>query len=239
MRIIPILLIPALMVVLSACIVTPTPPPTATFPPEGPPTIEIAPTPTPAPISTPTPQLVQAPDGHSYEQYAAPPLMTIDPQKSYTATLNTSQGNITIKLFASDAPKTVNNFVFLARQGFYDDVIFHRVIKGFMVQTGDPTGTGSGGPGYQFDDEPVNRSYTRGTVAMANSGPNTNGSQFFIVQGTEVDLPPNYTIFGEVTRGMEAVDAIANAPVQASPFGELSSPISPISIETVEIIEGR
>lgn len=235
------MLIPVLVLAITSCVVTPTPPPTPTFPPEGPPTIEIAPTPTQALISTPTPQLVRLPDGTTYEQYAAPPLMTIDPEGSYTATISTSQGDITIQLFAPEAPRTVNNFVFLAREGFYDGLTFHRVIKDFMVQTGDPRGDGTGGPGYRFDDEPVNRGYTRGIVAMANAGPNTNGSQFFIVHGTDVGLPPNYTIFGEVAQGMETVDSIANTPVQPNPLNpqEVSSPVNPVTIETIEITEGN
>src|SRR5438270_5624151 len=109
------------------------------------------------------------------------PAMEIDPSRRYTATLHTTAGDITVDLFADEAPQTVNNFVFLARQGFYDGVIFHRTIPGFMVQGGDPTGTGSGGPGYRFADEMVSRPYNRGTLAMANSGSNTNGSQFFIM----------------------------------------------------------
>lgn len=233
------MLIPVLALAMASCVVTPTPPPTPTFPPEGPPTIEIAPTPTQPQVSTPTPQSVRLPDGTNYKQYAAPPLMTIDPEESYTATINTSQGSLTIELFASEAPVTVNNFVFLAREGFYDGVPFHRVMEDFMIQTGDPSGDGTGGPGYRFDDEPVNRGYTRGIVAMANAGPNTNGSQFFIVHGTDVGLRPNYTIFGEVTRGMETVDAIANTPVQPNALGELSSPVSPLTIESIEITEGN
>ena len=106
------------------------------------------------------------------------------------ATLNTTEGAITIELLPGEAPKTVNNFVFLAREGYYDGVPFHRIMKGFMIQTGDPTGTGRGGPGYRFDDERVQRRYTKGIVAMANAGPNTNGSQFFIVHGDDAGLPP-------------------------------------------------
>src|ERR671939_701143 len=128
-------------------------------------------------------------------QWNRPPAMEIDPNAEYSADLETSEGTIRIRLLARETPQTVNNFVFLARQGFYDGVIFHRVIDGFMIQTGDPTGTGRGGPGYRFADEPVNRRYTRGVVAMANAGPDTNGSQFFIVHGDDVRLPPNYTIF--------------------------------------------
>jgi cyclophilin family peptidyl-prolyl cis-trans isomerase len=126
--------------------------------------------------------------------------MTIDPSKHYTATIDTSMGTMKADLFPGDAPMTVNNFVFLAQQGFYNDVTFHRVINNFMVQTGDPTGTGTGGPGYRFNDEPVKRPYTRGTLAMANAGPNTNGSQFFIVQ-KDYPLPPNYSSLRAPSRG--------------------------------------
>jgi cyclophilin family peptidyl-prolyl cis-trans isomerase len=132
----------------------------------------------------------------------------IDPSKRYTATLDTTLGTIVIALDAARAPKTVNNFVFLALQHYYDGVIFHRVINGFMCQGGDPTGTGRGGPGYKFEDElPKAGQYQLGSVAMANAGPNTNGSQFFIVSGPSgVGLPPQYSLFGQVVRGMEVVD---------------------------------
>ena len=115
------------------------------------------------------------------KSYAKQPDQTIDPSKTYTATIETTAGTMTAELFPSEAPTTVNNFVFLAREDFYDGVIFHRVIHDFMIQGGDPTGTGTGGPGYKFNDEPVKRKYRRGTLAMANAGPNTNGSQFFIM----------------------------------------------------------
>jgi cyclophilin family peptidyl-prolyl cis-trans isomerase len=166
------------------------------------------------------------------KQYASPPQMTIDPAKSYSATIKTSAGTLTAELFAADAPNTVNNFVFLAREGFYDGVIFHRVIKGFMIQGGDPTGTGRGGPGYKFADEQVSKPYARGTLAMANAGPNTNGSQFFIMHA-DYPLPPNYTIFGKLTAGEDVVDKIAGAPVGAG-----DRPHDPVSIESVEITEG-
>jgi cyclophilin family peptidyl-prolyl cis-trans isomerase len=166
----------------------------------------------------------------------APP-MEIDPKRNYTADIKTDQGTITIELLPKEAPKTVNNFVFLAKQGFYDNVIFHRTINGFMIQTGDPTGTGSGGPGYKFNDEPVKRKYTKGIVAMANAGPNTNGSQFFIVHGDDVGLPPNYTIFGRVQSGMNVVDTIATAPTTAGAGGERSKPVSPAKIESVSVNE--
>ena len=142
-------------------------------------------------------------------QYDAPPELTIDLSKTYTAKIDTSAGEITVEFYAADAPQTVNNFVFLAREGFYDGVIFHRTIPGFMIQGGDPTGTGTGGPGYRFRDEFHDKTtYSRGTVAMANAGPNTNGSQFFICH-TDVGLPHSYTIFGTVTAGQDVVDTIA------------------------------
>jgi len=172
----------------------------------------------------------------SPKQFSAPPSMQIDPAKHYSATFDTSQGSMTADLFASEAPLTVNNFVFLARQGFYDGVTFHRVINNFMIQTGDPTGTGTGGPGYQFKDEPVSRKYERGTVAMANAGPNTNGSQFFIVQGANVNLPPNYTIFGKLTSGLDTLDKIATTPTGPGRGGP-DTPRTPITINTVTITE--
>ncbi|CAN5602880.1 peptidylprolyl isomerase [soil metagenome] len=165
------------------------------------------------------------------KQYSSAPEITIDPARRYSATIETSAGTMTAELFAADAPNTVNNFVFLARDGFYEGVIFHRVIKGFMIQGGDPTGTGSGGPGYQFRDEPVKRPYKRGTLAMANAGPNTNGSQFFVMHA-DYGLPPNYTIFGKLTDGEEVVDAIAGAPT-----GSQDRPTQPVSISKVTISE--
>lgn len=169
-------------------------------------------------------------------QWDQPPEMQLEEGADYQAVLTTSHGEVVINLLADDAPMTVNNFVFLAEQGFYQNVPFHRVISGFMIQTGDPTGTGAGGPGYRFEDEEVTRDYEPGTVAMANAGPNTNGSQFFIVHGDlRGQLPKNYTIFGEVTEGMDVVDAIANVPVQPSRTGEMSSPTEDVHIESVEI----
>lgn len=142
--------------------------------------------------------------------------MVIDLDRSYRAHLDTSHGDIEIELMADRSPLAVNNFVFLARDGYYDGVIFHRVIQGFMIQGGDPTGTGRGGPGYRFRDElEGDGSYSRGTVAMANAGPNTNGSQFFICH-TDVGLPHQYTIFGQVTSGMDTVDSIATAGTDPS-----------------------
>ncbi len=144
--------------------------------------------------------------------YTAAPHMTIDSSKTYTAVVTTDKGPFTITLDAQKAPRTVNNFVFLAQHHFYDCVIFHRVIQNFMNQTGDPTGTGTGGPGYQFADElpaTATPQYPLGSVAMANSGPNTNGSQFFIVAGSDGEsLPPSYSLFGKVTSGQDVVAAI-------------------------------
>ena len=171
------------------------------------------------------------------KQYTAPPAMLIDPDKQYTATIETTKGSMKVELYAKDAPRTVNNFVVLARDGFYDGVIFHRVIKDFMVQTGDPEGTGAGGPGYEFEDEPVTRDYTRGTLAMANRGPDTNGSQFFIVHA-DYPLDKNYTIFGKVTEGLDVLDAIASVPVGPNPVtGEDSVPQEEVRITTIRIEE--
>ncbi len=151
-------------------------------------------------------------------------------KKSYTATIKTSAGNIVVKL-SKDTPVTTNNFVFLAQKKFYDGVIFHRVIPGFMIQGGDPTGTGMGGPGYKFADEKFTGEYKRGVIAMANSGANTNGSQFFIMHA-DYPLPPNYVIFGETTEGLETVDKIA-----AGKTGPSDRPVAPVVIETIEITE--
>jgi cyclophilin family peptidyl-prolyl cis-trans isomerase len=170
------------------------------------------------------------------KQWSQPPAMQLEAGKDYGATLHTSMGDIVVDLDEQGAPKTVNNFVFLAEQGFYTNVPFHRVIKGFMIQTGDPTGTGAGGPGYKFADEPITKNYTAGTLAMANAGPNTNGSQFFICQVDNTNkLAKNYTIFGNVVSGQDVVDAIANAPVKASRQGEMSSPVDPITLLSVDI----
>jgi cyclophilin family peptidyl-prolyl cis-trans isomerase len=142
--------------------------------------------------------------------YTSPPPMDIDPQKSYTATIQTGEGDIALQLFAEKTPNTVNNFVFLAREGFYDSVVFHRVIENFMVQGGDPTGTGSGGPGYSFEDEfhPELRHDEPGVLSMANAGPNTNGSQFFITHVATPWLDGKHSVFGRVTGGLDVLMAI-------------------------------
>lgn len=150
--------------------------------------------------------------GSGGKQWSSPPEMVIDPKKRYSAELQTSEGAMTIDLLADQAPRTVNNFVFLAREGFYEGVPFHRIISGFMVQTGDPTGTGSGGPGYRFADEfhPELKHTKGGILSMANAGPNTNGSQFFIcIADDTAKLQPLYNLFGHVTSGLDVAKKIA------------------------------
>jgi cyclophilin family peptidyl-prolyl cis-trans isomerase len=160
-----------------------------------------------------------------------------------SATIATEKGDIEVDLFATDAPKTVQNFVDLAKKGFYDDVVFHRVIPGFVIQAGDgqygkkssldKSRVGTGGPGYKFEDEPVKGDYARGALAMANAGPNTNGSQFFIcAQDLTGKLPKNYTLFGQVTKGLDVVDAIVGAPRNARDL-----PDEPVAMTTVTIHE--
>ncbi len=166
------------------------------------------------------------------KQYSAPPALTLDPAKHYTATFKTEKGDFVVELFADKAPRTVNNFVFLARDGFYDGVTFHRVIKDFMVQGGDPTGTGTGGPGYKFADE-FNAALKHsgpGILSMANAGPNTNGSQFFITHVATAWLDGKHTVFGKVIQGMEVVFAIPERdPGRAKTPG--------VKITTIEITE--
>src|SRR3954469_17389682 len=142
--------------------------------------------------------------------YSAPPTMAIDTNKNYTATLDTSRGRIVCELYAKDAPNTVNNFVFLAREGFYNGTKFHRVIENFMIQGGDPTGTGRGGPGYKFEDEVKSnpRKHAKGSLSMANAGPNTNGSQFFITHVETAWLNGKHTVFGQVKSGQDVVNKI-------------------------------
>ena len=163
-------------------------------------------------MSTPFPPL----DGSAPKQqkFAEAPEMGIDPAKRYTATMETSMGTLVIALDPIAAPRTVNNFVYLAAQHYYDGVIFHRIISGFMCQGGDPDGSGRGGPGYKFGDElPKPGKYQIGSLAMANAGPNTNGSQFFIVSGTSgCGLPPLYSLFGQVVKGLDIVEMMQNVP---------------------------
>jgi cyclophilin family peptidyl-prolyl cis-trans isomerase len=176
--------------------------------------------------------------GSGSGQWTSPPAMVIDTAKHYTTTMETNLGTFTLRLFAEDAPITVNSFVCLARAGYYDGTPFHRIIDGFVIQGGDPTGTGTGGPGYEIADEPISRDYELGTLAMANAGPDTNGSQFFIVVGVDGTLlPKHYTIFGQVTEGMDVVDRIANVPTKESEFGEMSVPVEPVTLLKVTITE--
>jgi cyclophilin family peptidyl-prolyl cis-trans isomerase len=176
--------------------------------------------------------------GTDMKQYAQAPATRIEPGKRYTGAMQTNKGTIEFELYPQDAPNTVNNFVCLAQDGYFDRTPFHRIVKGFVIQGGDPTGSGMGGPGYKFADEPVAKDYERGTLAMANAGPNTNGSQFFIVlDDLRGKLPKNYTIFGKVTDGLDVVDLIADTPTVMSAGGEKSKPAEPITLESVSIEE--
>lgn len=167
-------------------------------------------------------------------RFNAPPEMCIDPEARYTATIDTTLGTLVVALDAAAAPRTVNNFVFLARYHFYDGVIFHRIIDGFMCQGGDPDGTGRGGPGYRFADElPAPGKYQIGSVAMANAGPDTNGSQFFIVSGASgVRLPPAYSLFGQVVKGLDVLDHMQRVPTDRS-----DRPLDEVIINSVTITE--
>ena len=175
-------------------------------------------------------------------QWSEPPKIAIDATQFFTAVIDTTAGKMTVQLFAKENPITVNNFVFLARQDFYNGTRFHRIIKDFMIQGGDPecnpsTSTGrcgAGGPGYKFNDEPITRDYERGTIAMANSGPNTNGSQFFIMTKT-LPLQKNYVIFGKVIEGLDTLDKIAATPVTTNPMGEKSTPTEDVLIKSIRI----
>lgn len=175
-------------------------------------------------------------------QWSAPPAMEIDAAARYEAIVQTSAGAFTIELFAGESPRAVNNFVFLARQGFFAANQFFRVVPQFVIQTGDPGNSGTGGPGYSWDDElPVPFPYGAGIVAMANAGPNTNGSQWFICTGPQsagLNRYPNYTQFGRVTEGMDVVERIGRGKVRPNPMtGEQSQPLEPVSIQAVEIRE--
>ena len=167
------------------------------------------------------------------QKFASEPEMGIDPTKRYTATMETSMGTMVIALDALKAPRTVNSFVFLALNHYYDGIIFHRIIRGFVCQGGDPTGTGRGGPGYQYADElPKAGQYQIGSLAMANAGPNTNGSQFFLISGPSgVGLPPAYALFGQVVKGLEIVEAMQNVPTGAG-----DRPTTDVVINSVTII---
>ena len=174
------------------------------------------------------------PAAQSKKQYSAPPPMTIDPNKQYFATIETNQGNIKVQLLPKDAPATVNSFVFLSREGFYNGLTFHRVIKDFMIQGGDPKGDGTGGPGYEFKNENASAKFSKGLLAMANSGPDTNGSQFFITT-TDKDLSylnGKYTIFGKVVEGQDVADKISLVPTNSN-----DKPVQPVIINKITIEE--
>ena len=197
------------------------------------PSATTGPVPTFIPSATASPVPTTTSGGTTIKQYPAPPPMTIEADKSYTARINTNRGTIEIELFSKEAPKTVNSFVFLAGEGFYDGVIFHRVIKDFMLQGGDPTGTGTGGPGYRFEDEIVaSLVFDRPSLlAMANSGPGTNGSQFFITLIPTPHLNGLHTIFGQVVGGQDVVDDIGLVSTDSR-----DRPLEPVVIESIEII---
>lgn len=176
-----------------------------------------------------------------YDQYPGVPEMKIDNTKAYYATVETNRGTFVIQLYADVAPVTVNNFVCLASNDYYDGVIFHRVIRDFMIQTGDPTGTGRGGPGYQFNDELPGEelNYVEGSVSMANSGPNTNGSQFFVSNANNSGkLQKNYTIFGQVIEGEDVIGTISEVPTSPNAQGEQSVPGATITILNITISVG-
>jgi cyclophilin family peptidyl-prolyl cis-trans isomerase len=166
------------------------------------------------------------------KSYSKPPEIVIDPKKKYVATFKLDKGDVVVELFAGKAPKTVNNFVFLAREGFYDGVTFHRVIKGFMAQGGDPTASGMGGPGYKFADEfhPDLKHNKAGILSMANAGPNTNGSQFFITFGPTPHLDGRHSVFGQVIKGMDVLLAI-------TPRDPNTARVPGDAIKTIEITE--
>ena len=216
---------------LTGCIIgTPTPAPAPTTP-----TIQTTPPAlTSTPFPTPTGQAGQAGQG-TVRRFSSPPPMTIDVSAEYTATILTNQGSVKVELFVGQAPMTVNNFVFLAHEGFYNGIIFHRVIEDFMIQGGDPLGNGTGGPGYQFQDE-IDAALTfnaAGKLAMANSGggTGTNGSQFFVTTVPTPHLDGNHTIFGQVTEGQSVVDAISRVSAD-----ERDRPLRSVTIEGIDIV---
>ena len=215
----------AVMLMLTACVLE-TPEPTITPVPASDPTDA-----TPAADGSPLKQLVDF-NGITIPQYSNVPPITIDTTAQYAATIMTNNGNMVIDLFADQAPLTVNNFIFLANDGYYDGVTFHRVIPSFMIQGGDPTGTGGGGPGYQFQDEIVaGLSFDQpGRLAMANAGPGTNGSQFFVTTVPTPHLDGNHTIFGQVREGQEVANAIS-----LTTTGAQDRPTTPVIIQGIDI----
>ena len=187
----------------------------------------------------PAAETSDTPEG-GVKQYSAHPGTVIEAGKNYSAVVKTNLGDMTFDLLADESPLAVNSFVFLAREGYFDGVIFHRIIPGFMGQSGDPTGTGGGGPGYKYDIETPSSPYIRGSLAMANAGPGTNGSQFFIVFDSLTELgrlSPDYSLFGQMSDGEPALKALESVPVTAKPSGERSQPLEEVRISTIEIIE--
>ena len=190
--------------------------------------------------STPAAAAPDSTESSGMKQYTAHPGTVIEAGKTYSAVIKTNLGDMTFDLLPDESPLAVNSFVFLAREGYFDGVIFHRIIPGFMGQSGAPTGTGGGGPGYKYGIETPGHPYIRGSLAMANAGPGTNGSQFFIVfddltaQGR---LSPDYSLFGQMTDGEPALKALERVPVAAQPSGERSRPLEEVRITTIEIVE--
>ena len=205
---------------------------------------------TPSSKASPTPSANASPGsncGYKVNQESSgskgavkPPTFDLDVKKKYVAEVATSMGSFTISLLPKEAPCTVNSFVYLARKKFFDGLTFHRIVKGFVIQGGDPEGTGRGGPGYSFNDELANDlKYQVGTVAMANSGPNTNGSQWFVVTGPQgASLPKNYTIFGQVVKGLDVVKKINDAPTKGGNGPDAESPKVKVTIERITVNSG-
>jgi len=179
----------------------------------------------------------QPPPCHGYKTYGVPNVAALDPKKTYSAVFDTNKGTFTAKLYAQQAPIAVQSFIFLAQHHFFDNVPFHRVLPNFVIQGGDPTGTGECGPGYSFGYENEGPTYPRGALAMAHSSqPNSNGSQFFVVLSGSTGLPPQYTLFGQVTGGLNAVDAITGVPLKSNGNGENSSPTVKVYMKSVRIV---
>ncbi|MCW2925445.1 MAG: Peptidylprolyl isomerase [Thermoleophilia bacterium] len=200
--------------------------------------LAISPTPPAAVAAAPAPAAPVAP-ASAPKQWSGPPAMGLKQGVDYTASIATSDGKLGVQLLPGLAPNAVNNFVFLSKQGFYDHVPIHRMIPGFMMQSGDPTGTGTGGPGYDIADDPMppNMTYERGVLAMANTGqPNSGGSQFFVMLGN-TPLPPTYSVFGYVTSGDDVLSKINARPVVDNGQGEQSKPATPIFVDGVTITE--
>ena len=172
------------------------------------------------------------------EIYPVPPPMTIDEGERYRALMHTNRGVMTFDLLAGEAPLAVNNFVFLARERFYEGLWFHRIVEGLLIQGGDPTGRGSGGTGYTFRDERLTREYVRGALAMATARADGNSSQFFVVHQDALKLSKQYTVFGQLVDGFDVLDRLAATPVVEGPTGEVSRPTEVAMIERVEIVEG-